>query len=76
MAHVYLEVDKHIAGRAKRTTAVGTRHVLHLGQFFRWVQELICRDPQTHGEVLKSNYLMCQKRDVALREQEALKLER
>ena len=48
VAHVYLEVDRHISGTvtAERTSAVGTRHVLHIGRFFRWIQELMCRDRQ------------------------------
>ena len=62
VAHVYLEVDRHVSGRAERTSAVGTRHVLHIGRFFRWIQELMCRDRQIHAEVLKNKYLMCQKR--------------
>ena len=80
VAHVYLEVDRHISGRAEHTSAVGTRHVLHIGrlvgQFFWRIQELMCRDRQIHAEVLKNKYLMCQKRDVALWEQEALALKR
>ena len=42
--HVYSHANKHNR-RTKRTSAVGTRHLLHPDRFFLRERLLICKDP-------------------------------